>query len=679
MRSLRYYAPFIVLIITWCAVRFGAGRVTTTFDEAYYLSTVKTGGVYSGLFVPSLLRGLTLVTGNPVLGLLLLSIVTFIAYYYLVRWFATGMGFKVNQASLLIAILLSSHFLWNANEIRPQAFGIMIGIPLLYLLFKKSPGPRWALSVLLLWTALTFVHVLSFFIFLSIYWAVELFYLANGKTSAKGYALSMSLPLVGLLVFLLMPQYRSTIFSAKWILKHSSLHLLESAGWNFSGAILSSYVAIVAGGLVLGVVLKGPLLRAGSLLLGILRMGRMKLWIAVLSGLFLLLIILQFWLNRALYTGLYSDNWGLPFLMQAGNFLFVLLFLYRLLERARGSMNIPYFITLLTLVLSGISGIAASFFMPTGFGAFGFRNWGLRAYQYFAVFAVPCVAEKVFKLNPPRTSSKKSLAVVFGIFIAVSVANVARLPPIYRYPYYWNLGDIEFASTATPGFFFSPGYGIPPNSVAVELLGWAYGVHLEPLRGTKAPPKPDVCSSTLCHVPFPYRLEPIGNSTTLSPSTIVWGHVPEGVKGTVMGMIPNAGGGNYRLIIGNSSTNGLILLLEDEYLIPVTVNYSVITGPTFRYFYAIHAGRENWDVTRGTFAIQSVLVNGSHYIVVSGNCWDAVVAGLHYLFGLKGSKASVIVGEWVEEDGEVLPGLRLSTADHNGFSYGDSIRILYRG
>jgi len=678
LRSLRGYIPFIALTVTWCVIRFGARRITTTFDEAYYLSTVKISGVYSGLFVPSLLRGVTLMTRNPVSGLLFISIATFLTYYYLIRWFATGVGFKVNQTSLLVAVLLSSHFLWNANEVRPQAFGIMLGIPLIYLLLKKSSSLSWALSVLILWVALTFVHVLSFFIFLSIYWAVDLLYLATGKTSAEGYIISMSLPLGGLLAFLLMPQYRSTIFSVKWILKHSSLHLLKVTGWNFSGALLSFYLAMVAGGLILGVALKAPLLRMGSSLCDILRMGRVKLWIVVFSGLFLLLIFLQFWLNRTLYMGFYSGNWGLPFLMQAGNFLFVLLLLYRLLERMRGSMNVPYFITLITLVLLGISGIAASFFMPTGFGSFGFRNWGLRVYQYFAVFAVPCVAEKVFELNIPRISSKKSIAVVFGIFIIISITNVARLPPLYRYPYYWNLGDIEFASMATPGFFFTPDYGIPPNSVAVELLGWAYGVHLEPLRGGGSLSKPDVCSSTLCHVPFPYRLEPIGNSTTLSPATVVWGHVPEGVRDTVMEMIPKAGGGDYYLLLGNSSTNGLIRLLEDGYLVPVIVNYSVIIGPTFRYFYAIHAGRKNWDVTRGTFAIQSVLVNGSHYIVVSGNCWDAVVAGVHYLFSLKGPKSSIIVGEWVEEDRKVLPGLRLSPTDHNGFSYGDSIRILYK-
>jgi hypothetical protein len=128
----------------------------------------------------------------------------------------------------------------------------------------------------------------------------------------------------------------------------------------------------------------------------------------------------------------------------------------------------------------------------------------------------------------------------------------------------------------------------------------------------------------------------------------------------------------------------VIARLESEFLLPVQVNYSTVTGPTFRYYQTVKAGEKEGDVRKGYFVIEFVEVNGTPALVVEGVCWDAVAAGVWFLANqvLREPEKwnySWIVGEWEESDGKVLPFLRFYPEDKNGFSYGDRIKIVAVG
>ena len=674
--------------MVWFVIRFSSGRITTTFDEAYYLSTLRIGGVYSGMITPCVLRAVNAIISNPVISLLLVSLGLFIVYpFLLLRFHKSFSGYSSMSFPFFLALLLSSHLLWSSNEVRPQQIGTLVGLALLLFILRvhEEDLPRFKvlLGIPVLWVLLGLAHILSFAVFLALVWFVGVLELIRGRP-LKVYLLSL-VPSFFALFLLFMPGYETMVFSIKWMFKHSTNTLFHFLGWNFYSSLLLGWLfLLVSGPIVASLWRRTPTF---SLILERIRgevVKRPGLYTLLGTLAMLALMILQFYLGRNVYELVYrSPNFIV--IMQAGNFLFGILtiagFIGSLNEkRSDFSREILVFMVVLMVFALLVSTV-----MPASFGSFGFRNWMIRMYQYFVVFSLPFVAREIEALLGSLQWRRAFVFIlVFGI--TASVLNVSRPPIAYNYPYYWTGRDLELLSQVGPGFVYKGDTLTPPeNSLALSFLGWAYGNRIEPYPGNVEPlPESDLCVSDLCHSPYPYREIPL-TSVNLSRATIVTGNIPPDLVSWIRSLFHIRGEGDPVLALGNSTLNPLISKLESQYFLPVVVNYSVITGPHFRYYFAIREGRIKGDVDRSMFVVQAVLVNDTPVIVISSPSLDGVAAGLWLLKNeilrnrTKWGNVSFVVGEWDEMDGRVLPIVRAYPGDKNGFSYGDRVKILRIG
>lgn len=678
-----------MFLALWLLIRFGYGRITTTFDEAYYLSTLRTGGVYSGLITPYVLKAVNALISSPVVSLLLVSLVLFVTYpFFLLRFHRSFSGYQSTSLSFFLALLLSSHYLWSSNEVRPQQIGTLVGLVLILAVMRihenNSSGVKGFLWVSALWVLLGLAHVLSLVVFLALAWFVGVLELIRGRP-LKAYLLSLGSSFFAVSL-LFISEYRTMVFSIKWMLKHSTNTLFHFIGWNFyTSLVLGWFLLLVSGPVIALLWNRNPLLS--------LTLGRVRDEIVKRAGLYALLgalamaclMIVQFQLSRNVYELVYRNPYFIP-IMQVGNLIFGILtiagFIGSLNEK-RSDFSREILVFMIGLM---ISALLVSTVMPAGFGSFGFRNWMIRMYQYFVVFSVPFVAREIEALLG-SFQWRRALVLVLVFGIAVSVLNVSRPPIVYNYPYYWTESDLELLPKVGPGFVYLGDTLSPPeNSLAVSFLGWAYGNRIEPYSNNLGyPPEPDQCVSDLCHSPYPYHEIPL-TSVNVSQATIVSGSTPVGLTSWARSLFHLNGTGRGPVIaLGNSTLNPLISRLESRYLLPVVVNYSIVTGPHFRYYFAIREGRVKGDVDRSMFVIQAVLVNDTPVIVISSPSLDGVAAGLWVLKTeilqnrTKWRGVSFVVGEWSEKDGRVLPMLKAYPEDENGFSYGDRIKILRTG
>ena len=689
------FSSSLLLVSIWAFIRFGSNRITTTFDESYYLSTLKVGGEYSGLVTPFLLRVFDAFTGEPVVSLLIISVSIFVIYYFAVAAFHRKFDGFAAAEYLLMALLLSSHYTWSANEVRPQQIGLLFGLALLLWVWKVIDGSfsrvRSLFLGLLLWAFLMVSHVLSFAVFLILSWALLLYAFLTMRIGTKDYALLSMLPAVGAVTFFLLPPYRMMVFSIKWLLKHSSLSLMNYAGMHLEATVIITFLLAPLFGVLIRYEERGHglLRRSLNLLINELRRRR-KLYFNVAVVLVLSAILFQFYLGAPRYSVVYGGKMNLLLLMQMGNIIFAVLLLRGLFRELSAGVMTP--LALLTSVLLLLEGgaLLLSVVMPKNFGSFGFTNWAIRVYQYLVVVSAPYVASELGRIFSINGRILRRMAVALFIAgIMTSVINVARPPAIYNYPYYWTKADIQLVSHVGPGLVYVNGSpSLPFNSQALSFLGWAYGVNLHPVRGDLGGiPSPDFCVAPLCHSPYPYRALALSTLNANEGFRIMDGTAPKGMTGWIDNVIGNrspALNGTVELIVGNSTVNPLIARLESEFLLPVQVNYSVVTGPTFRYYQTVKAGEKEGDVRKGYFVIEFVEVNGTPVLVVEGVCWDAMAAGVWFLANkvLRDPKKwdySWIVGEWEESDGKVLPFLRFYPEDKNGFSYGDRIKIVTAG
>ncbi len=679
-----------LFLIVWLVVRFGFERITTTFDEAYYISTIKIGGVYSGLVTPYLLRAINYVVSSPVVSLLTVSLVLFIMYPFFLLWFHRSFsGYSSGTLSFYLGLLLSSHYLWSSNEVRPQQIGVVVGLLLLFTTLRMfnggTPTFQGSLVLSLLWVLLGLVHVFSLGIFLALAWFIGVVELVNDESLGK-YLTVLGPSVLGL-SSLLLPQYRTMVFSIKWMLKHSSNALLNFVGWNFYPSLFGGWLLLLLSGPTIAALWKKtPVLGVVLERIKAEAIERARLYIFLGAVTMAFLMVVQFNLGREAYGNVYRSL-EFVMVMQAGNFFFGVLAISGFIgslkdERTRLIRDLLVFMVFL-LVLA----LLVSMVMPSGFGSFGFRNWMIRVYQYFVMFSIPFVARGIEDLI--RGAKWRRIVVVLLVAgILISVLNVARPPVIYKYPYYWTERDLELLSKVGPGFVYLNETLTPPkNYLAVSFLGWAYGNHIESYsRSVEYLPEPDFCVSGLCHSPYPYREITLA-SVDFSSIAIVSGDIQGGLEEWTRSLFPSEGTKQNGpvLVLGNSTLNPLIEELESRYLLPVVVNYSIITGPHFRYYYAIKEGRRKGDVVRSMFVIQAVLVNGTPVVVVSSASLDGVAAGLWVLRNeilqnaTKWKNVSFVVGEWKEKDGEVLPFVEAYSCDKNGFSYGDKIKILRVG
>lgn len=695
IRRRRLWVDIAIFPIVWFFIRFGFGRITTTFDEAYYLSTINGGGVYSGLLTPSLLRTVNGVLQDPITSLLLVSLTFFTLYpLFLLKFQGTFRGYPDPTFAFLLALLLSSHYIWSSNAVRPQQIGLLVGLFLLLYTakaFEDGPGNLWEKVVRfsLLWVLLAVSHIFSLLVFLALVWFIGLWYLIGDGRSLKVYVLTTGTSIFGFLV-LLIPQYRTMVFSAKWILKHSSSSFLQFIGWNFFPSIFIAWVLIIVAGPIIAY-LEGKWRILETLLTFIRGELRERNNVYLVLGVVIVFLLMGFqvYLGLRTYSGVYRGSFVALFIMQLGNIIFnvlALLGIVRTLAEKRLDLHVA---VLLFLGILTLSALVISIFMPGGFGSFGFKNWMIRVYQYAVIFAAPVVAEEIWCFIR-RRSFGRVFALILLLAISTSIVNVSRPPLIYNYPYYWTSEDLRLISHVGPGFVYLKTTLSPPeNFEALSFLGWAYGNNIKPL-----PPnlsfsvEPDKCVSSLCHSPYPYHEIPLV-SVNLNRINLIYGNLPRDFARWISSLMEsskvNWSDNASILVIGNSTLTPLIGYLEDHYLVPVSVNYSIVEGPTFRYYYAIKEGQKRGDVSRSLFVIQAISLNGTPTIVVSAPSLDGVAAGTWFLFTevlkdrAKWENVSFIVGEWGEKDGRVLPVLRAFEGDTNGFSAGDEIKILKTG
>ncbi len=663
--------------LLWFLIRFGFGRIWTTFDEAYYLSTIKVGGVYSGVLTPLMLRGAYRLFHDPVLSLLALSFVLFMLYPLVLLRFYGVMGVR-NPTKVVLILFISSYFLWTANAFRPQQFGVPVGLLTFVMHWKPLKHrtleiPLWAS----LWLVLMLTHVLSFLVFFTLILILSSVDVALERINLRRALTETLTALPAVVLFLRFPMYSETVYSMKWMLKHSSLAPLRFAGWNLPWLLPLLFICISLVPVVFGWMGERIKRICGEFVGIINKRPKVTFWLLLSASVVALLV--QFWLGRSVYTSVYRTTWFLP-IMQAGNLLFAVLLIWGIIKNV-GNWE-PFDRGSVVMLLLGAFGLILSLMMPSGYGSFGFRNWTVRVLQYLVFLGAPVVA-RVLRI-PRRIPLKVGVTVLITILSVVSVLNVARPHPIYDYPYYWTSNDIKLVKNAGPGLVYEINLSTIPNAITLSFLGWAYGFRLVPIgRGSRYAAHPQVCSGGLCYSPFPYRLTPIDSMT--EKAGLSTGKMSPSMRELAVSMLTTHGfrisaNAGTILVLGNASTNPLIRRLQSSYLVPVVINFSIVTGPDFVVYHAIHAGRRSCDAWMAYFVVESVEVNGSNIVVISGPNYDAVFAGLWWLVrnGTK-SGLSYVVGMWMEKDGRVLKPLSCGPNDRNGFSFGDEVRISTGG
>lgn len=683
----------VLFLAIWLFIRFAFGRITTGFDEAYYLSTVKVGGVYSGLITPGILKMLSAFL-SPIPALLLTSVVFFVMYPFALWKLHGRLSFRpLVPAYFFLAFLLTNHTVWSANEVRPQQIGILIGLLLLLwhlrLIQKLRINIRDMLIMVSLWVLLSLAHVFSLFVFYALMWLLSVAYLIGGEVDIRRYLTVVSASLPAFILLLYFPPYKMTVFSIKWILEHSTLEVLKLAGWYFEEIFLGLWcLSVVLGALFM--FLKKPVAFVTLNLVEWVNSKRRSLYFAfiLLLG---MLVGMQYYLGRSVYSEVYRNNVFALLFLQLGNVLFIMLLLHAVLKRLEKKTSDPVLMSVIFFGLLGVGALFVSLLMPRNFGSFGFTNWGLRVFQYMAFLALPLVADEIriiFEYHPARRYVNLFFVLLILAGVVSSVLNVARPPMFYSYPYYWTSSDIALVPQVGPGFVYTVD-GTLENGEVVSFLGWAYGVHLSPVDNSSPIYRtliPKLCEGSLCYSPYPYKLLKFsalkagGNFIVSNPESLSRGFL-EWAKNEIGST--NKSSGRVLLILGNSTTNPEILELEERFLVPVVVNYSVITGPNFRYYHTIKEGRIKGDVKRAHFVIQFVDLNATPAVLVEGPCWDSVAAGVWFLSNeiLKNPENwnySIVVGEWIEKDGRLFPFLEAYPGDKNGFSPGDEIRIIKR-
>jgi len=688
--SPRYILPLLLTVISsvsWLFIRFGFGRIYTTFDEAYYLSTVRVGGVYSGFLTPLLLRGAYHMIHDPVLSLLSLSLIIFVLYPLFLMKFYGAMGVG-NPTTVVLVLFMSSYYVWTANAVRPQQLGVLVGLIVLMLHVRSKPLKNWIITStawILLWISLLLIHILSFMVFFLLILLLSSVDVFLGRLDVKRAVIEVLAAVPAVVVLMKFPPYAETVYSIKWMLKHSSFSILRYAGWNFSWLFPLVFLSLSLLPVISGLLGRRLMLRrfVDKLVLAVRKRSSAVFWLlltASAAGLYV-----QFQLDRSVYTSVYSGKWLLP-IMQIGNIFFAVLLIYGLVRKA-GRWGLFEKGSAIMLAV-GAFGLLISMAMPGGYGSFGFRNWTIRVLQYLVFLGAPLVADTLRE----RLSAFVSRGHVVGIravtlllitFTVISVLNVARPPAIYRYPYYWTPSDLGLVRNAGPGFVYESNFSPVPNPVALSFLGWAYGFRLVPVDGKLMQVPSAMCYGGLCYAPFPYNLTPmrsVGDRVRL-----ITGRMPGDMKKLAASMLAIGGISADRnastvLVLGNSSTNTLIKRLQSRYLLPVMVNFSVITGPTFVIYMPYTLEGEHVTCGWAYFVVQSVRINGSNVVVISGPNYDAVFAGLWwFVSGGRRSNFSYVVGVWRERDGKVLDPLRCGPGDRNGFSFGDEVRIRRAG
>nr|CCE70907.1 TPA: hypothetical protein PAB1408 [Pyrococcus abyssi GE5] len=722
---------FFALVVD-AYIRFSFGRYFTAFDESYYLYLSSNryfylGWPFSGFVLPYLLgRISSFFSIPPFQTVLLVSVVLFILYVPAVFWFYKKLGLSTDLALLSVLVLfLSSYYIWAGIEVRPQQVGVLIGILLMayYLGSLDEFTPRRAAVLLILFIALAFSHILSFFLFSTVLVSYTIWTFLSKRIpegTGKRYYLVVSFSIfASLLLILWFPPYKRMVEAMVWIIENNKFFsTFAIITKHFRVVVIVIYFLLV----VFLWLLISKLVRWHDRITTIWHLVE-TLVDRFFIPLFALIVIawggalyLQFTLNAQAYSAVYRDSPVIFFFFQLGNVFFGILFMYSLLRRIKcRKFSTPDVMAVLWMILGGVLLIFSLMMRISSIQGWRFNNWMIRALQYFPMFGAPLVADALVEdLNALYTKVRQrtrkwqavSLVLLLVVLIFVSTLNVARPPEFYAYDaiitdefldvadHYLESGGLlalrnysDLRGFVATNFFRAYSKGarfvewrtsyryliFSSDNFRIYTSGYLSATFSYIRNYTSFILKTSGDSSVDQRAELEYSLELLGSiysvslANNLECNDILDSRVP--------------------VILVGAFSNECTKYLMELGSLPVIIDSASVFTPVQTYT-SPHASKKWWDVNRGYFAIQIIQTpEGSPVLVIEGTGVDSTVAGLWYFVNniypnldtVEYETISYIVGEWIERDDNVWPNLKFDASDKNGFSEGDEIRILEVG
>lgn len=396
-------------------------------DEALYASLARevSGGLdppVSGPGFVYLILLMNSLSGWPVedimavLGIVLGSAFPLFLYFV---YREAGIPREITVFSCLI-ILSTSYFLWPMIESRPQQFGILL-LLVGALLYHSYLNNKRFLGLVILVVSFTFLfHILTFLVLISM--VIMLWWLRyiEKRTELKEAIWPGILFGTGLLVFFSpLPLYSSMNGGVKWMFEVSKLGFVKN------GSVLLVLLAITVP-VVVGLTI---FLRKKRIIKRLRNLDRKHLnkIIPFFVIAVVLVLLVQFFLNRDVHSSKYRESFQLFLLFQLGNIVFGGLFVKAFFSYIRNDdLDDPFFRFVFILMVIGFASLLISIFLPMNF-----NNWAVRMINYWTVFAVPMIARDVTNFSPRW---RKLLAIVMPVLISLSLINISRDQTIFGYP-----------------------------------------------------------------------------------------------------------------------------------------------------------------------------------------------------------------------------------------------------
>ncbi|AFL95057.1 hypothetical protein CL1_0852 [Thermococcus cleftensis] len=695
-------------------IRMGFNRYFTTTDESYYLSLIarpmwyKTA-IVSGYVTPILLRLFYRILGDPV-KVVIWNSVFFMVLYVLVIFFSyRRFGFSDRHSLTAILLLfLTRMYLWPTIEARPQQVGLLVGLILVVLTISVNLRPSTVLLFVSIYILLIFSHVLSFILYSTLilgYLTIKIVFGNAGESYLKKLDVTLVSILISWAIFVFMPYSYYLIKNMTWIL--NNMAGADMTVYQFS-LISLGFLVISSAGLYTFVrnlpISVGRFFEVfwNSIVDVLARISSKAILIVAVLGI-AGAVVLQIILERSIYSDVYGGSLVSFLFFQMGNIAFGLFYvdgiLYKIRQREISDLDI---LSLLWIFVS-VGLLALSFFMPEG-KVWTFRNWFLRAIQYFVIFAAPVAAhallkDEMFKHGFKSIFKPLLVASLVSMLIVISVLNTSRIPGFYDYDVVWPSDLVTLCQHyPSAGYYPRTEGSMYYTEFAVRNLVTACGGELlrEPsiLQGSVLASSDRFYVYTGNYVPLSlFNFERTPGTRILcgrNSNTLAY-------AGSLLGiskLVPVRGGeecfsyclssADSVILIGGSTSNPCVRVLESSRVVPVRVDSIMVKTPSS--IYTTSLGNPWWNTTEGLFVIQAIKYRNVPILILEGTNIDATMAALEYYArsrmhsnSLINNNTHYIVGKWEETDGRVLDVARGSPEDSNGFSPSDRITIIERG
>ena len=694
-------------------IREGFGWYFTTIDESYYVSLLSNPlwyktSIVSGYITPFSLHALSPLFPTPVEEVVWYSAITGVIYALSIFLIYKVLGFSSQHSLLSVLILfMTPLYIWSVIQIRPQQVGLLVGLFATALFVRMKPTKRFFLIMPSLYILLIFSHVLSFILYsllLITYISVRAITVEHGEYLRKYPVLAISVVL-SWIIFLAFPYSGPILRNMTWLFD-SLLHI-SVASHAFLILSTGGITALLLGWYMVLHYLSGYFSGAHINLNIVIKEGmhiyhRAGRRFLALMGLLAILAVayIQFRLGASVYMRVYQGSLVTLLLFQMGNLVFALLYLRGLfLNLERGQISDFELLSLLILLIaSGF--LIISFFMPPGNGIWGFRNWFIRALQYFVPLAAPVVGRQIMDdINSLKVNWQRLLISVFlALIIMISVLNTARVPGVYNYGAVWNHELVslcnEFKGVYTPRDKLS----IYSRFVENNLIK-ACGNKLSIGKTDRLM----VSSDGFYISSYPYFSITIGEFgrdliKDGNRTVVIFGgnvlrnlYIASLIKKALFIHVRHGGRcpletARFRyplLLIGGSASNPCTSAIEKTGTLDVKLSANYVITP--RSTYAVPSSNPWWNATEGLFVIYSLRYDNVPVLLVEGTNLDATLAGVYYLMTTvyprveDYSNAHYIVGKWMETDGTVIDAAKGVPKDTNGFSPKDRILVLEVG